>query len=409
VKLAAARLVRALHSRNFRLFFAGQGVSLVGTWLTRFAMAYATYELSHSALQLGLVAFFSQMPTAVIAPVAGVLVDRWNRHRTLVLTQVAALVQSAALAAFALTGTLTVWHLIVLGVVQAVINAFDMPARQSFVRQLVDDKADLPNAIALNTSLVNVARLIGPVVAAVLVDLVGVGGCFALDAASYLAVIGSLLAMRVTARPVRATDRRVIDELRDGVRYVRGMPLIRDLLLLFAVTGTFGGAYSSLLPAVAEGTLHGGPHALGCLMAAAGAGALVGALYLASRDGTAGFLAMVTQCGLWLGGGLIALEAAPTVWLAVPILFVLGASLIVQWAATNTLAQTLVDDDKLGRVISLYAMVFFAGAPIGALVEGALATWIGPIHTFAIAGAVCIACSLRFRTRLGEDARTPAA
>jgi MFS family permease len=394
---AAARLVRALRSRNFRLFFTGQGISLVGTWLTRFAMAYETYQLSHSALQLGLVAFASQAPTAVIAPVAGVLADRWNRHRALVITQLAAMAQSAALAGFALTGTMTVWHLIALGVLQAVINAFDMPVRQSFVRQMVDDRADLPNAIALNSSLVNVARLIGPVVAAVLVDAVGVGWCFALDSASYLAVIGSLLAMRVATPPVRGRDQRVLDELRDGVRYVRGMPLIRDLLLLFAVTGTFGGAYSSLLPAVAEGTLHGGPHALGLLMGAAGAGALVGALYLASREGTEGFLGVISQCGLWLGGGLIALEAAPRVWLAVPILFVLGMALIVQWAATNTLAQTLVDDDKLGRVISLYAVVFFAGAPVGALLEGALATWIGPIHTFAVAGAACIACSLGFR------------
>jgi MFS family permease len=394
------RLGRALRHRNYRLFFAGQGTSLIGTWLTRFAMGYATFELSHSAFELGLVAFFSQAPTAVIAPVAGVLVDRWNRHRTLVVTQIFALLQSAALAAFALTGTMTVWHLIVLGAVQAVINAFDMPARQSFVREMVDDRADLPNAIALNSSLVNVGRLLGPTIAALLVNAVGVGWCFAIDAASYLAVIASLLAMRVAARPVRAREAHILDEMLDGMRYVRGLPLVRALLLLLAVTSMFGGAYASLLPAVAGDTLHGGPHTLGWLMGAGGAGALVGMLYLASRSSTAGLGRLIANCGFGLAGGLIALELAHTMWIAVPLLFVVGMSLMVHWAATNTLVQSLVDDDKLGRVMSLYALAFFAGAPIGALLEGIIATSIGPIHTFALAGAGCLAGSLAFRRTL---------
>jgi MFS family permease len=387
-------LARALRHRNYRLFFFGQGTSLIGTWLTRFAMGYETFELSHSSFQLGLVAFFSQAPTAVLAPIAGVLADRWNRHRALVVTQVAAMLQSAALAVLALTGAMTVWWLLVLGACQAVINAFDMPIRQSFVRQMVDDRADLPNAIALNSSLVNVARLIGPVIAAVLVSTVGIGGCFSVDSASYLAVIGSLLAMRVATQPPRARVAPVRQELLDGLRYVRGLPLVRGMMVLFAVTGMLGGGYAALLPAVAEGSLGGGPHALGAMMAASGAGALVGALYLASLEHTRGLVRVVVGSAFALGAGLVALEAAPAVWAALPMMFVVGMGLIVQWAATNTLAQTLVDEDKVGRVISLYAFVFFAGVPIGALLEGALATAIGPIHTLALAGVGCIAGTL---------------
>jgi len=391
---------RALRHRNYRLFFFGQGTSLVGTWLTRFAIGYETYELTHSSFQLGLVAFFSQAPTAIIAPFAGVLADRWNRHRALVFTQIAALLQSAALAAFALTGTMTVWHLIVLGAIQAVINGFDMPIRQSFVRQLVEDRADLPNAIALNSSLVNAARLIGPTIAATLVDLVGIGWCFAIDAASYLAVVASLLAMRVTPTPPRPRTGRVIEEMLEGIRYVRGLPLVRDLLLLFLVSGTFGAAYTALLPAIAA---SGGPHALGAMMGVSGAGALVGGLYLASKRGTDGLVRIATRSAFFVGGGLLALELAPGAWGTLPMMFVVGAGLIMQWAATNTIAQSVVDEDKLGRVISLYALVFFGGAPIGSLVEGVVATAVGPMHALVIAGAACLAGAAVFTRKIAKE------
>lgn len=395
-------LGRALRHRNYRLYFFGQGISLIGTWLTRFAMSYETYALSHSAFQLGLVAFFSQAPTALIGPIAGVFVDRWDRHRTIIITQVCAALQSAALAAFALTGTMTVAHLVVLGAVQGVINAFDMPARQSFVRQMVDDRADLPNAIALNSSLVNVARLIGPVVAATLVTLVGFGWCFAIDAVSYVAVVASLLAMRVPPQKLRTIDpnKRVIDDIRDGVAYVRSIPLVRALLLLLAASSIFGGAVTALLPAIAQGSFHSSAHGLGWLLGATGAGALVGVLYLASRDSTTGLTALIRNCAVGLALGMIALEAATSLWLAIPILFVIGGSLIVQWAATNTLVQSVVDDDKLGRVMSLQAVVFFAGSPIGALVEGSIAEIIGPIHTLALAGVGCLACALLLRSQI---------
>lgn len=395
-----SRIGRALRHRNYRLFFAGQGTSLVGTWLTRFAIGYQTYALSHSAFQLGLVAFFSQAPTSLIAPFAGVLVDRWNKHRTLVVTQIAAMLQSAALAVFAFTGTATVWHLMVLGAIQAVINGFDMPARQSFLRQMVDDRADLPNAIALNSSLVNGARLIGPVAAATLVELFGVGGCFTVDAVSYLAVIGSLLAMRLAPQPARGGDDHILRQLREGLAYVAGEPLIRALLLHLAVVSVLGGGYAALLPAFAAGTLGGGPHALGTLMAAAGAGALSGALLLARRERVAGLDGVVAACGLGLGAGLVALEAAPAVWSASVFLYVTGLSLMMLWAGTNTLVQTLADEDKLGRVMSLYAVAFFGGAPVGALVEGTIASVLGPVHAFALAGVGCIAGAVAFRMAL---------
>jgi MFS family permease len=394
------RLGRALRHRNYRLFFAGQGISMIGTWLTRFATVWMAYRLTHSALVLGLVGFFGQAPTSIIAPFAGVLIDRWDRHRTIVVTQIAAMLQSAALAVFALTGTMTVWHLVVLGAVQGVINAFDLPARQSFLGQMIEDRADLPNAIALNSSMVNSARLIGPVVAAVLVDLFGEGYCFAIDAVSYLAVIGSLLAMKVAKRPVPPRTSDVLGELKDGLRYVWNFPLVRAVLLLLAASSVLGGAYGTLLPVVAGTRLNGGPHTLGILMGAAGLGALAGALYLASRTSVVGLATVIKRCSLGLGAGMIALELATSTWIAVPLMFVIGTSMMVQLAATNTLCQSIVEDKMLGRVISLYAVAFFGGAPVGALLEGSLASQIGAIHTFAVAGVVCIACGLVFASAL---------
>ncbi|HEX2687263.1 MAG TPA: MFS transporter [Kofleriaceae bacterium] len=396
----AGRLGRALRHRNYRLFFVGQGISVIGSWLTRFATAWMTYRLTGSALILGLVAFFGQAPTSFIAPFAGVLVDRWDRHRMLVLSQVTALLQSAALAVFALTGTMTVWHLLVLGAMQAVINAFDMPVRQSFMSQMIDDRADLPNAIALNSSIVNGARLIGPVIAAVLVDLFGEGICFAVDAVSYLAVIASLLMMRIEKRPPRRRTGHVLAELTEGLRYVWTFPLVRAVLLLLTVSSVLGGAYGTLLPIVATTTLHGGPHTLGILMGAAGAGALTGALYLASRTTVLGLATVIQRSVLGLGMGMIALEFATSTAVAVPLLFTIGIAMMVQLAATNTLCQSIVDDKMLGRVISLYAVAFFGGTPLGALLEGTLADRIGVIHTLAIAGVLCIVSSLVFASAL---------
>jgi MFS family permease len=388
------RLARALRHRNYRLFVFGQSISLVGTWLTRFATTWMAYRLTGSAFVLGLVAFCGHAPTSLVAPIAGVFVDRWDRHRVLVITQVAAMLQSAALAVFALTGLMTVWHLLVLGAVQGVINGFDMPARQSFVRRMIDDPADLPNAIALNSSMVNIAKLLGPMIAAALVGLVGEGWCFAIDSASYIAVVASLLAMRVPKETRRAANGKVLADLRDGVRYVRSVPLVRALLLLLVCSAILGGPYMSLLPIVAAEHLGGGPYTLGILMGAGGTGALAGALFLANRTTVVGLGGIVGRCAFVLGAGLVALELAGRVWIAAPVLFVVGAALMIQMASTNTLLQTLVDQDKLGRVMSLYAVAFAGGMPLGAFLQGSLASRIGAIHTFAAAGVLCLAFAL---------------
>ena len=394
------RLGRALRHRNYRLFFFGQGISLVGTWLTRFATVWMTYKLTHSGWLLGLVAFFGQAPSSIIAPFAGVLVDRLDRHRVIVATQIAALLQSAALAFFAFTGQMTVWHLMVLGAVQAVINAFDMPARQSFLGQMIEDRADLPNAIALNSSMVNGARLLGPVVAAWLVALFGEGWCFAIDAASYIAVILSLLAMRVPKRAIKPRAGHVGHEMLEGWRYVMAAPLDRAILMLLAATSVLGGAYSTILPMVAGETLAGGPHTLGILMGAAGLGALTGALYLASRSSIVGLGSVIVRATTALGTGLAFLCFAPNVWIAVPLLYIIGLGWMVQMASTNTIIQSIVDSDMLGRVMSLYAVAFFGGMPLGALLLGSVADMIGPMNTFLASGAAVLACATAFRLAL---------
>jgi MFS family permease len=391
------RLGRALRHRNYRLFFLGQGISLVGTWLTRFATLWMVYRLTGSGKMLGAVAFAGQAPSFLLSPVAGVLVDRWNRHKTIVVMQVFAMLQSAALALFAFTGWMQVWHLMVLGAVQGVINAFDMPARQSFLGQMIEDRADLPNAIALNSSMVNGARLLGPVFAATLVGLFGEGWCFAIDAASYIAVIVSLLAMTVPARPARARGGKVFAEMRAGWRYMHQIPTVRTPLLLLASTSVLGGAYSTLLPMIAGDSLDGGPAELGVLMGAAGFGALVGALYLASRETVVGLPAVIGYMTTALGLGLVGLWWAPSTLLAVPFAFACGLGFMVQMASTNTIIQTVVDSDKLGRVMSLYGAAFFGGMPIGAVIQGTLADAIGPQRTLLGCGIAVLASAVAYR------------
>jgi len=289
---------------------------------------------------------------------------------------------------------------LVLSAFQGLINAFDTPARQAFVVEMVDAREDLANAIALNSSMVNGARLIGPVVAAALVDLFGEGWCFAIDAASYIAVIAALLAMTVKPEVKTARKSHWWTEMKDGVSYVRQVPLVRAVLLLLAVTAVLGGSYSTLLPMVAGSTLRGGPHTLGILMASGGCGALCGALYLASRSSVLGLGGVIGRVTLGLGLALVALRFAPNVYVAAPIVFVNGMTWMVQMAATNTIVQTIVDPDKLGRVMSLYAVAFFAGMPVGGLIEGAVADGIGPMNTFLGAGVAVIAAALVFQRAL---------
>jgi MFS family permease len=400
-RTTGVRLTRALQHRNFRLFFAGQSVSLVGTWITRVATSWLIYRLTGSELLLGIAGFCGQIPTLLVTPFAGVLVDRMDRRRILVVTQAASLVQSGLLAAFTLSGRITVTHIIVLQVLQGIINAFDTPARQAFVSEMVEDRNDLPNAIALNSSMVNGSRIIGPSIGGLLIAGFGEGWCFAIDAVSYLGVIASLLAMRVTPRVMDgAANTHVLEELRDGARYVRAHLPIRTILILVAIVSAAGTPYSVLMPAVAAETLHGGPNTLGLLMGASGAGALTAALFLASRESVLGLGRVIMLSTLVFGGGLIGFSQMTSVWAASALLAVAGGGFMMQLAGANTFLQTIVEERLRGRVMSFYTMAFFGTVPIGSLIGGLVAERLGAETTVAISGAICLAAGAWFATRL---------
>ena len=388
---ARPRLTRALSSRNFRLFFSGQSVSLIGTWITRIATSWLVYRLTHSALLLGIVGFCGQIPTLVLAPMAGVLVDRWDRHRLLVWTQVLSALQSLALALLALSGTITVGWILGLQVVQGVINAFDTPARQAFVIQMVEDRADLPNAIALNSTMVNGSRIIGPSIGGVIIAAAGEGWCFMLDAISYIAVIVSLLAMRIEKTERRQARGAIGAEMRAGFEYVSRFMPVRTALLLLALVSTMGMPYTVLMPMVAAQTLHGGPHTLGSLMTASGLGAVAGALYLASRRSVLGLGRAMALATLAFGAGLVAFSFARTTWVALLVLPIVGAGMMIEMASTNTVLQTIVEEELRGRVMAFYSMAFLGTAPIGSLIGGVVADRIGAAETILLGGIACVA------------------
>ena len=392
--------VRALRSRNYRLFFTGQSVSLIGTWMTQIATSWLVYRLTGSAWLLGIVGFASRIPTFVLGPFAGVWVDRWNRHRTLVVTQILSMLQSFALAGLALAGIITIREVIWLGLAQGIINAFDMPARQSFVIQMVEDRADLGNAIALNSSMVNMARLLGPSIAGVIIAAVGEGYCFLIDGFSYLAVIASLLAMRIAAAPRRKAEQAVLHELKEGWSYVTHFVPIRSILLLLALVSLVGMQYTALMPIFAGQVLHGGAHTLGFLMGASGVGALAGAMFLATRKNVLGLSRLVPVAAAGFGTGLIALGLSRFLWLSLTVMLLIGGAMMIQMAASNTILQTIVQDNKRGRVMSFYSMAFLGMAPFGSLLAGALAHHIGVPRTVTISGILCIAGAGCFASQL---------
>jgi MFS family permease len=398
------RLGRALRHRNYRLFFVGQGTSLVGTWITRVATAWLVYRLTGSALLLGVVGFAGQLPTFLLAPFAGVAVDRWSRHRVLVVAQVLSMIQSALLAFFALTKTITVWHVLALVAFQGFVNAFDTPARQAFVVEMVESREDLPNAIALNSTIVNLARLIGPSIAGVLIAAFGEGWCFAIDAASYVAVIASLVMMRIAPRPPRGVEKKVLADLADGFRYASSHRTIRSVLLLLALASLVGMPYMVLLPVFAKQILHGGPHTFGALTAASGVGAIGGALWLASRRDVAGIERVIKIAGTVFGGGLVAFGLSPWVWLSFAMMIATGAGMMIQMASSNTLIQTIVSEDMRGRVMSFYTMAFFGMVPFGSLAAGVLADRIGVQATVAAGGVATLCAVVVFASRNRADA-----
>jgi MFS family permease len=394
--LDLGRVRRALRHPNYRLFFIGQGVSLIGTWLTRVALGWWVFRLTGSELILGTVSFAGQLPTFLLAPLGGVVVDRYDRHRLLVFTQVLAMLQSVLLTLLALSGKANVAYILALAVFQGLINAFDTPARQSFIVELVEVREDLPIAIALNSSMVNAARLVGPSFAGLLIAAFGEAGCFAIDSLSYLAVIASLLAMRVPRRERAKSSRRMFGDLGAGLAYAAQSRPISAILLLVALVSLTGAPYTMLMPVLAAQTLGGGAYTLGFLMAAAGAGAVMGALWLASRPSVLGLGRVMVVTSLAFGAGLMLLSQSRTLWLALPLLLITGAGMMVTLAASNTLLQTIVDEDKRGRVMSLYTMAFFGMVPFGSLLAGWLANHVGAPVTIFCGGLLTALGGLAF-------------
>lgn len=389
--LPIRHLLRALRSRNYRLFLAGQGVSLVGTWMQHVAMSWLVYRLTGSALLLGVVGFTGQIPTLFISPVAGVLADRWDRRRLLLATQTLAMLQAALLALVVLTGLVQVWQIIFLSLILGVVNAFDIPIRQSFVVEMVEQREDLGNAIALNSSLVNGARLIGPAIAGLLIASVGEGICFILNALSYLAVIIALAAMHLppAANP-RPARRPILHELREGFLYAYQFGPIRSILLLLALVSLMGMPYSVLVPVFAKDVLHGGAHTFGFLMTAAGSGALAGTLYLASRHSVRGLGRVIVRATILFAAGIAAFALSDNFPLSLAALAVAGFGAMTLVASCNTVLQTILDEDKRGRVMSFFTMAFIGVAPFGSLGAGAMAGIIGPRDTLLLGGAGCL-------------------
>ena len=399
-------IFRALRYPNYRLFFGGQGISLIGTWMQRIAMSWLVYRLTHSVFLLGVVGFAGQIPTFLLAPFAGVLADRWNRRRTLIVTQTLALLQALVLAILVMTGTVEVWHIVALAIILGAVNALDMPVRQSFIVQMIEGKENLGNAIALNSSMVNAARLIGPSVAGILIAAFGEGICFLVNALSYLAVIAALLAMKIA--PVRAQpySGHVIEKLKEGFSYAFGFAPIRYIILLLALVSLMGMPYQVLMPVFAKDVLGGGPHTLGFLMGASGLGALVGTVFLAAKKGVRGFGLLIAIATAIFGIGLIAFSLSHVVWFSMLFVLVAGFGMMVQMASSNTVLQTVVDDDKRGRVMSLFTMAFMGMAPFGSLLAGVLANRIGAQNTLLMGGGVCIAGAALFATRLRTIRKT---
>ena len=392
--------IPALRSRNYRLFFGGQGISLIGTWMTQVATIWLVYDLTKSAWLLGLVGFTSQIPSLILLPIAGVLVDRWNRRRALIVTQVLSMLQSLALAVLTLTGVINIWYIIFLSLVQGVIGAFDAPIRQVFLPEIIESRDDLANAIALNSSMFNGARLIGPAIAGAILATTGAGYCFLIDGISYLAVIASLLAMKLKLRQIPVNNTHPWESLKEGFVYVFGFPPIRAVILLLALVSFMGMQYTVLVPIFATKILHGGPDTLGFLMAAAGIGALGGAVYLSTRKSVLGLGKIIAFSPALMGIGLIGFSLSRVLLISLLMMALVGLGFILQFASSNTFIQTIVEDDKRGRVMSIYTMAFFGMLPLGNLFAGKLASHIGAPNTLLIAGAFCIVGSLIFSNQL---------
>lgn len=398
--LSGARFaLRALQYRNYRLFFGGQSFSLIGTWMQQLAVSWLAYKLTNSAFLLGIVSFAGQIPILLIAPLAGVLSDRWNRHGILLNTQFLAMVQALLLALLTLTGVVTFEYLIVLGLFLGFVNSFDIPARQSFIVEIVERKEDLGNAIALNSLIFNGARLIGPSLAGLVIGLAGEGACFLINGLSFFGILLALRAIKVPRREM-PPQAHLWQGLRDGFSYAFGFAPIRYILLQLAVISLMGMPYAVLMPIFARDILMGGPGTLGVLMASSGIGALVGAVFLATRKSILGLGRWIVYGSCLFGCSIAAFSFSRAVWFSAAMLLISGFGMIVQMASSNTILQTIVEEDKRGRVMSFFAFAIIGTAPLGSLFAGSLGEKIGVVPTVAISGLICIAGALLFASRL---------
>ncbi|MGI2908919.1 MFS transporter [Tolypothrix sp. VBCCA 56010] len=393
-------IIPAFRSRNYRLFFIGQGISLIGSWMTQLATIWLVYHLTNSPVMLGIVGFTSQIPSFVLGPFGGVFVDRFSRHRTLIGTQILAMIQSLTLAVLALTGVIQVWHIIALSLLQGFINAVDAPARQAFVPELIERRDDLANAIAINSTMFNGARLIGPAIGGLLIAQVGAAYCFLIDGLSYIAVIIALLAMNIKSNQLQVSSANPLKQIKDGFNYAFGFPPIRAILILSALVSFLGMQYTIIVPIFAEKILQGDAQTLGFLMAASGVGALSGGIYLATRATVIGLGRLIAFGPTILGCGLIGFSLSRFLPLSLFSLLFVGLGTILQIAAGNTVLQTIVDDDKRGRVMSIYTMSFLGTIPFGNLLAGFLANHIGATNTLIIDGIACILGSIFFVRQL---------
>ncbi len=400
MKASFSHAWRALKNRNFRLFFIGQGISIIGTWMTRMAISWLVYRLTGSALLLGIVGFASQIVPFLLLPLAGAWVERMDRHKLLIWTQIAAAIQSFMLAALTLGHIVTIWDVIALSALQGLINAFDAPGRHAFFVQMIEDRNDLGNAIALNSTMVNGALLLGSALAGVTIGLAGEGGCFLIDGISYVAVIASLFMMKIKPMEVAHTADNLFRQIREGWDYVRNFSPIRTILLLFSIVLLMGYPYMVLLPIFAGHVLHGGPYMLGWLTAASGLGALISALSLAFRKSVVGLIRMIQLSSAALGLALILFGFSHQFPLSLLLMGFAGFGMMQSVSASNTVIQTLVPEDKRARVISYYGMAYFGSAPIGSLLAGALAEKIGAANTIIITGIFCFLGSLWFSLQM---------
>jgi len=393
-------VLRALQYKNYRLFFIGQCISLVGTWIQNIAVSWLVYRITHSPFALGLVGFASQIPTFLFTPFAGVFVDRCNKRKLLVITQVLAMVQAFTLGIVVLLNAAAMWQIVFLSVLLGIINALDMPARHAFVYELVDKKEDISNAIALHSSIFNGSRLVGPLIAGVLLSFVNEGVCFLINGISFFAVILALLSIKIKEGVPRKEAKAVLEEFKKGFAYAFSSGPIRNILILVSTVSLMGISYAVLMPVFAANIFSGGPKTLGFLMSQAGLGALIGAVYLASRKSVVGLCGDIAVSTAIIGIGLILFSMSRAIWLSAFLLIITGFGVMVQSAGSSTILQMIADDDKRGRLLSIFITSFIGVMPFGALLAGAMADRIGAPNTVMIGGIVCLFVAIFFARQL---------